>query len=166
MKNFLLAPLAMLALAACNESASTNDVAGTNTAAGEVPGNAAEIGANTRPDGSIIDESKPHQHTAEDAHSTDNHMAMMNPAPGDTAATRNYKQAMTRMMQGMPPYTQNADIDFHKQMRIHHLAAIDMAETQLASGKDEATKALARKVIADQKREVAQMDAWLAERGQ
>jgi uncharacterized protein (DUF305 family) len=91
---------------------------------------------------------------------------MMTPQPGDAAATRGYKQAMMRMMQGMPPYTNDADVDFAKQMRVHHLAAIDMAEVQLANGKDEPTKALARKIISDQKAEVAQLDAWLQQRGQ
>lgn len=73
---------------------------------------------------------------------------------------------MMKMMQGMPPYTGDADIDFNKQMRVHHLAAIDMAEAQLANGQDAATKALAQKIISDQKKEVAQIDAWLQQRGQ
>jgi uncharacterized protein (DUF305 family) len=93
-------------------------------------------------------------------------MASTTPQPGDSAATRGYKEAMARMMDGAPPYTGDADIDFNKQMRIHHIAAIDMAEVHLANGKDEGSKALARKIIADQKREVAQIDAWLQQRGQ
>ena len=165
MKLTLIAPLALLALAACSEGAN-NSVSGTNTAAGEVPGDAAAIAANTRPDGSVIDESKPHEHTEANAHGEDDHMAMTKPAAGDSAATRGYKQAMMRMMQGMPPYTGDADLDFNKQMRLHHLAAIDMAEVQLANGKDEPSKALARKIIDDQKREVAQIDTWLQQRGQ
>ena len=70
------------------------------------------------------------------------------------------------MMQGMPPYTGDADVDFNRQMRTHHLAAVDMAEVQLANGKDAESRALATKIIADQKREVAQIDGWLAKRGQ
>lgn len=166
MKLTLIAPLALMALAACSEGTNNNSVSGTNTAAGEVPGDAAAIAANTRPDGSVIDESKPHEHTAENAHPEPMDMPMMTPASGDTAATRGYKQAMVRMMQGMPPYTNDADVDFNKQMRIHHLAAIDMAEVQLANGKDDPSKAVARKIIEDQKREVAQIDAWLQQRGQ
>jgi len=69
-------------------------------------------------------------------------------------------------MQGMPPYTGDADVDFNKQMRVHHLAAIDMAEVQIAQGTNPETKALAQKIIADQRREVAQIDAWLQQRGQ
>ena len=124
------------------------------------------MAANTRPDGSIIDESKPHEHTAENAHPEPMDMATMTPAAGDSAATKGYKQSMTRMMQGMPPYTGDADVDFNKQMRIHHLAAIDMAEVQIAQGTDAASKALAQKIITDQRREIAQIDAWLQQRGQ
>ena len=156
-----LSSLALLATAACSQPATT-----TAEKAGEVPGNTAAVAANTRPDGSIIDESKPHEHTAANAHAEPMDMAMMTPAAGDSAATKGYKQSMSRMMQGMPPYTGDADVDFNKQMRTHHLAAVDMAEVQLANGKDAESRALATKIIADQKREVAQIDAWLAKRGQ
>lgn len=167
MRTALIAPLALLIATACSGGTETKAPAGE--AAGGLETNSAEeaaIAANTRPDGSAIDESKPHKHTPENAHPEPMDMAMMTPQPGDAAATRGYKQAMMRMMQGMPPYTNDADTDFAKQMRVHHLAAIDMAEVHLANGKDEPTKALARKIIDDQKREVAQLEAWLQERGQ
>ena len=158
MKTACLAPLALLIVAGCSQPARTDAKAsGTKS---------AEIAANTRPDGTIIDESKPHEHTQANAHSEPMDMAMMTPAAGDSAATRGSKQAMMKMMQGMPPYTGDADVDFNKQMRGHHLAAIDMAEVQLANGRDAQSKALATKIIADQKREVAQIDAWLQKRGQ
>ena len=166
MKMYLIAPVALLALAACSDGANNGTAAGTNAAAGEVAGNAAAIAANTRPDGPIVEESKPQQHTDANAHSNDNHMAMMTPAAGDSAATRGYKASMMRMMQGMPPYTGDADIDFNKQMRVHHLAAVDMAEAQLANGRNAETKALAQKIITEQKKEIAQIDAWLQHRGQ
>ena len=156
------AALALLSATGCSQP-------GTSTAhkAGEGSGNAAAIAANTRPDGSVIDESKPHEHTEANAHDEPmDQMAMMAPAPGDSAATRGSKQAMMKMMQGMPPYTGDADIDFNKQMRVHHLAAIDMAEVQIAQGTNPETKALAQKIIADQRREVAQIDDWLQQRGQ
>jgi len=157
MKTAHFATLALLAAAGCSQSGQGDKAAADPEA--------AEIAANTRPDGSIIDESKPHEHTAANAH-PEMDMAMMTPAAGDSAATRGYKQSMMKMMQGMPPYTGEADVDFNKQMRTHHLAAIDMAEVQLANGKDAETRALATKIIADQKREVAQIDAWLQKRGQ
>jgi hypothetical protein len=165
MKTVLFAPLALLIATACSGESDTKASAGGPAAATNSAEEAA-IAANTRADGSVIDESKPHKHTPENAHSEPMDMAMMMPQPGDSAATRGYKQSMMRMMQGMPPYTGDADIDFNKQMRIHHLAAIDMAEVQLANGRDEGSKALARKIIEDQKREVAQIDAWLQQRGQ
>ena len=167
MKNAYLAPVALLIVAACSQPSGTD---ATSTAMSVAPGNAAhaaEVAANTRRDGSVIDESKPHAHSAANAHNKPmDHMATMTPQPDDSAATKGYKQSMSRMMRSMPPYTGDADIDFNKQMRIHHLAAIDMGEVQLANGKDADSRALAAKIIADQKREVAQIDAWLAKRGQ
>ncbi len=157
MKTLFTAPVALLILAGCSQPAQTD-------------AKATAIAANTRPDGSVIDESKPHEHTAANAHDEPmDHAAMMAammPQPNDGAATKGYKQSMMRMMQGAPPYTGDADIDFNKQMRTHHLAAVDMAEVQLAQGKDAESRALATKIIADQKKEIAQIDAWLAKRGQ
>jgi hypothetical protein len=164
MKTALIAPLALLIATACSGGNDTKGSGGESAATKNAE--EAAIAANTRPDGSVIDESKPHKHTPENAHPEPMDMAMMMPQPGDSAATRGYKQSMMRMMQGMPPYTGDADIDFNKQMRIHHLAAIDMAEVQLANGKDAGSKTLARKIIEDQKREVAQIDTWLRQRGQ
>lgn len=146
--------LVLLIATGCSQPARTGDKA-----------KGAKAAANTRPDGSVIDESKPHEHTEANAHAEPVDMAMTTPQPNDSAVTKGYKQSMSRMMQGMPPYIGDADVDFNKQMRTHHLAAIDMAEVRLAQGKDAETRALATKIIADQKREVAQIDAWLAKRG-
>lgn len=99
-----------------------------------------------------------------DAHAGSMNMGTMTPQPGDLAATRASKQAMARMMEGAPAYTGDPDVDFNRQMRVHHVAAIEMAEVELAHGKDAESRALAQKVIADQKREVAQIDAWLRKR--
>lgn len=166
MESAYLTPLGLLIVAACSQPSATNGASTTVSASTENAAQAAEIAANTRPDGSVIDESKPHEHPEANAHAEPMDMAMMMPAAGDSAATRGSKQAMMKMMQGMPPYTGDADVDFNKQMRGHHLAAIDMAEVQLANGKDAESRALATKIIADQKREVAQIDAWLQKRGQ
>ena len=162
MKTALLAPLAMLIIAGCSQPDATNTAAAPADASQD-----SAVAANTRPDGSVIDESKPHEHTEANAHAEPmGEMAMMAPQPSDSAATKGYKQSMSRMMQGMPPYIGDADVDFNKQMRTHHLAAVDMAKVQLANGKDAESRALATKIIADQEREVAQIDAWLATRGQ
>ncbi len=47
----------------------------------------------------------------------------------------------------MPPYTGDADIHFNKQMRIHHLAAIDMAEVQFAQGTNPEPRRLRRRSL-------------------
>lgn len=161
MKNARFIPIALMFVAGCSQPAQ-NDA---RTADPEEA--TAEIAANTRPDGSVIDESKPHEHSDANAHAEPmDQMAMIAPKATDSAATKGYKQAMSRMMQGMPPYTGDADVDFNKQMRTHHLSAIDMAKVELANGKDAESRALATKIIADQEQEIVQIDAWLAKRGQ
>jgi uncharacterized protein (DUF305 family) len=89
-------------------------------------------------------------------------MGMLAPAAGDSEATRGYKAAMMGMMQGVPAYVGDPDIDFMKQMRGHHLAAIAMARVELAQGKNAEAKALAQGIITAQDREIAVIDAWLA----
>ncbi len=92
-------------------------------------------------------------------------MKMMMPSPNDTPSTKGYKSAMMKAMQAMPKFTGDADIDFMKQMRTHHQAAIDMAKVVLANGKDAETKKLAQDVIAAQEKEIATIDAWLKKKG-
>jgi len=92
-------------------------------------------------------------------------MAMLSPATGDTAATRDYKMATMTMMSGMPDYSGNADVDFMKQMRVHHQAAIAMARTELVNGQNAQAKALAQAVVTAQASEIATIDAWLAANG-
>lgn len=91
-------------------------------------------------------------------------MDMMTPTPGDSEATRGYKQTMMQSMQQMPAYTGDADKDFMQQMRTHHQGAIGMSEVLLRHGKDQQTRALAQEVIEAQRQEIAEIDAWLAER--
>lgn len=91
-------------------------------------------------------------------------MGPMMPAAQDSAATREYKQAMMASMQNGPPFTGDADRDFMQQMRVHHQAAIQMSETLLKHGKDQQTQALAQEIIKAQQREIAEIDAWLSSR--
>lgn len=91
-------------------------------------------------------------------------MDMSMPAAGDSTATRGYKASMSTMMEAMPAFTGDADVDFMKQMRGHHQAAIDMAEVELAQGADAEAKTLAQNIIRDQRAEIAQIDAWLQKR--
>ncbi len=161
----LFVPLALLAVVGCSQPNASNTAASSANTTQD-----AAVASNTRADGTVIDESKPHEHTADIAHDEPiDHAAMMDammPKPNDSTATKGYKQSMMKMMEGSPPYTGDADVDFNKQMRIHHIAAVDMAEAQLANGKDAATKALAQKIIAEQRKEIAQIHAWLRQRGQ
>ena len=92
-------------------------------------------------------------------------MAMLAPVTGDSDATRDYKAAMMTMMSTMPAYGGNADVDFMKQMRVHHQAAIAMARTELANGKNAEARALAQAVVVAQEREIGTIDTWLAANG-
>ncbi len=91
-------------------------------------------------------------------------MAMSAPAANDSAATSGYKESMNAMMHEAPAYTGDADVDFMQQMRVHHVAAIAMSETQLDHGRDTEARTLAEQIIAEQRREIAEIDAWLAAR--
>ena len=62
--------------------------------------------------------------------------------------------------------TGNADVDFAMMMRVHHQGAIDMAEAELRDGKDAQMRKLATNIIAAQKKEIAQLDKFLAKNGQ
>lgn len=89
-------------------------------------------------------------------------MRMMAPAAGDSEATRGYKAAMMGMMESAPAYVGDPDVDFMKQMRGHHVAAVAMARVELAQGQNAEAKALAQEIITAQEREIAVIDAWLA----
>ena len=93
------------------------------------------------------------------------HMKMMMPKNSDSTATKGYKQSMITMMSGMPAYTGDADVDFMKQMKGHHQAAIDMAKVELANGKDAEAKKLAQEIVTAQEKEIATIDAWLKTKG-
>lgn len=71
------------------------------------------------------------------------------------------------MMMGMEemqkmPMTGNTDKDFAMMMKIHHQQALNMAEMELKNGKSSEMKAMAKQIIAAQKKEIAQFDKWLA----
>ncbi|WP_232290853.1 DUF305 domain-containing protein [Polaromonas naphthalenivorans] len=61
--------------------------------------------------------------------------------------------------------TGNADVDFAMMMRIHHLGAIDMAQAELKDGKAPEMRKMAQNIIAAQKKEIAQLDKFLAKNG-
>ena len=61
--------------------------------------------------------------------------------------------------------TGKPDVDFAMMMRIHHQGAIDMAQAELQGGKAPEMRKMARDIIAAQKKEIAQLDRFLAKSG-
>ena len=59
----------------------------------------------------------------------------------------------------------NPDTAFMRGMIAHHKGAIEMSEVALKHGKDPEVRDLAQRIIAAQKGEIAEMEAWLAARG-
>jgi len=76
----------------------------------------------------------------------------------------NMKQSMMSSTDGMQKMQMSGDTDkdFAMMMKVHHQGAVDMAEMELAHGKSPVMKAMAKKIIAAQKKEIAEFDRWLA----
>jgi uncharacterized protein (DUF305 family) len=47
-------------------------------------------------------------------------------------------------------------------MRVHHQSAVTMAEAELRDGKNQQMRAMAKKIITSQKKEIAEFDRYLA----
>jgi uncharacterized protein (DUF305 family) len=67
---------------------------------------------------------------------------------------------MHKKMKGMP-MTGNQDMDFAMMMVRHHQGAIDMAQAQIDHGKDKQMISAAKKIVAEQKKEIAMFEAWM-----
>lgn len=80
------------------------------------------------------------------------------------AGPADMKQAMSQGMDNMHkmPLSGDTDKDFAMLMKVHHQQALDMAQMELAQGKSAEMKSMAKKIIAAQKKEIAQFDKWLA----
>ena len=80
------------------------------------------------------------------------------------AAPHDMKAAMMMGMDGMQKMTMTGDIDkdFAMMMKMHHQQAVNMAEMELAQGKSPEMKAMAKRIIVAQKKEIAEFDKWLA----
>ena len=79
------------------------------------------------------------------------------------------QQMMKSMMDGMNQMhsmkmTGDPDRDFAAMMKKHHQMAIEMAQVELNSGKDEKMKAMARKMIEDQRKDIKELDDWMKSR--
>jgi uncharacterized protein (DUF305 family) len=89
-------------------------------------------------------------------------MEKMQPTASDTAPTKDFKAAHMKMMENMHmEFTGNSDVDFVQGMIPHHQGAIDMAKVQLQHGKSPELRKMAQKIISDQEKEIAEMQAWL-----
>lgn len=75
-------------------------------------------------------------------------------------------QSMQPGMQKMMEMKSTGDVDrdFASMMRMHHQMAIDMAQAQIKNGKSPELKAMARKITEDSKRDIGELDKWLASR--
>lgn len=62
-----------------------------------------------------------------------------------------------KQMQGMQ-MSGNTDKDFAMMMKIHRQQAVDMAQIEVSSGKSAELKAMARKMMAEQKKEIGELD--------
>lgn len=93
------------------------------------------------------------------------------PASQSTAAVAQseaqvaYAAANERMHADMGRIDPDPDIAFVQGMIPHHRGAVEMAEIVLKHGKDAEARALASRIIAAQRDEIAEMEAWLAKRG-
>lgn len=85
--------------------------------------------------------------------------------PADlTEAQAAYKAVNDRMHAGMADIPADPDVAFMQGMLAHHKGAVEMSEVALKYAKDEKARDLAARVIAAQKAEIAEMEAWLKAR--
>ena len=76
------------------------------------------------------------------------------------------KEMQSSMMSGMEKMKDmkpsgDTDKDFAMMMKMHHQQALEMATPEVDHGKSPELKAMARKIIKDQTKEIAQLDAWM-----
>ena len=72
-------------------------------------------------------------------------------------------QVMTngmKQMQGMQ-MSGNTDKDFAMMMKAHHQQAIDMAQIEISGGKSAELKAMARKMMSAQQKEIGELDRMM-----
>ena len=59
------------------------------------------------------------------------------------------------------PLTGNTDYDYAQLMVDHHQSAVENSDLELKYGRENTTKTLAQNIIAEQKMEISQFQAWL-----
>ncbi len=99
------------------------------------------------------------------------HQAAGTPGPASMHGGMKGNMDMKSMMKDMNDkmssmsMSGNPDVDFAMMMRIHHQGAIDMAQAELQAGKDPQMRKMATNVIKAQKKEIAELDRFLAKHG-
>lgn len=96
--------------------------------------------------------------------------ATAKPAASEAAAPQNeaqqaYAAVNARMHEGMASIDADPDVAFMQGMLAHHRGAVEMSEVALKYGKDAKVRDLAGRIIKAQQGEIAEMEAWLKERG-
>jgi uncharacterized protein (DUF305 family) len=85
--------------------------------------------------------------------------------PAASPGAGEFDAAMARMHRTMGKAGGDVDESFMRMMIPHHQGAVEMARIQLRHGTDPEARRLAQRVIVEQSREIAEMQAWLAKRG-
>jgi uncharacterized protein (DUF305 family) len=82
-----------------------------------------------------------------------------NASPG----SQQMHQSMMGGMRQMQDMRLSADVDkdFVRMMRMHHVQGIEMARIELQKGDDPEARQMARKIMEQQSREIAEFDRWL-----
>lgn len=82
---------------------------------------------------------------------------------GSGAASKDMQRSMASGMEKMNQMKLSGDTDkdFAMTMKMHHQQALEMAKPEVDHGKSPELKAMARKIIKDQTKEIAQLDAWM-----
>ncbi len=87
-------------------------------------------------------------------------MQAMAPNSADSPSVRDLKAIHMKMMMNMPKaFSGDPDADFARSMIAHHQAGIEMANVELEHGKDAKQKQFAQKIIADQQKDIAELQA-------
>ena len=81
--------------------------------------------------------------------------SMMQPTDMARSMDRMHEKMTSMSMTGDP------DQDFAMMMKIHHEGAVEMAQAELAHGKDPVMRSAAKKIIVAQRREIAEFDRWM-----
>lgn len=84
-------------------------------------------------------------------------------AATESVAMNKAMEANEKQMQNMK-MTGDADRDFAMMMKIHHEGAVKMARIELQHGKDPKMRAMAKDIIAAQKKEITEFNQWLSQK--